>query len=80
MSSYNTKWLGFYILYMVITVASYIEGDLLQAEDLFYLLVLWPIIIYLMWPLFLKKFGNLKIIEWLNKIVNDWYYLIKERF
>lgn len=80
MSSYNAKWLGLYILYMLIVISLYVEGGLLEKEDLFYALVFWPIFIYLIWPLFLKKLGYLKILKWLDNMIDAWYHTIKERF
>ena len=77
MSAYNIKWLGVYIIYSVIILWIYIEG-VLYEKDLFYTLILIPVIAYLLMPLILRKFGHMKIIGMADKIIDYWYQTIKE--
>lgn len=77
MSSYNIKWIAIYIIYSIV-VFWYLVEEEIEERDLFYFLILLPAIIYLALPFFLKKFGNWKVVVWIDKMIDKCYEIIKE--
>ena len=81
MSSYHTKWVIVYILYGFFYFKTEFEYHPKYWEYYFYedfeYLIIWPFIIYLLFPVFLKYCGHWNIIKWLDKHIDSLYQLHK---
>lgn len=86
LTPYNVKFKFAYIVYLLWMVAKYdlIAFDdsdpYLDVKEFIWRVCLFPLLLYLLLPVLLKYIGNWEVIKGLDKVIDKWYLIIKERF
>lgn len=83
MNSYNIKWGILYVLYILMYVeftVPYLNYS--DPWDFFFYdgledIIIWPFLIYLLFPIFLKHCGHWKVVRWLDTHIDYLYQLHK---
>ena len=82
LSSYNIKWIVLYVIYALLMLAEYDFGFDDQyrnsLEEAIWLLLLFPLFAYLLFPLVYKYIGAWKPVRWLDGAIDYIYRTIRE--
>ena len=88
LSSYNIKWLIFYMLYIICCVfidyeslglsgySNDILGEVIQ--EIIGLLILLPMVAYILFPTIYKVIDNWRVVKWIDLVIDKCYQNIKE--
>lgn len=81
LSSYNVKWIIFYLIYVLWMFAEWDFGfdcQFFSIEEFIWHLFLIPLFTYLLFPFIYSNTKNWKIIKWIDRIVDSVYNKLKE--
>lgn len=80
LSSYNTKWMFFYVIYVLLLYAEYFyyhEQWDEMLEEFIILTFLIPTVVYIAFPFAWKYIGKLKVFKQVEDLVDKVYTTIK---
>lgn len=84
-NSYNIKFGVVYIIYALWMLAEYkflefySDEIYFETESFVWLIFLFPLFLYLLFPVVLKYIGKWKVVKWIDKVIDKWYIIVMER-